>query len=104
MISESDKQHRRKIHPRLLKLLSTTGRLPDKSAPETVSVIITMNSVNDWPDALRILRDAGLQITSDDKAINVVIGHISTAAIERLAALEQVQLIEPDDMDIHALF
>ena len=72
-----------------------TGAGPDMEG--SFSLIITLDESSEWDEGIRLVQEAGLQIDSMVKEIRMVSGSATTTAVQRIAEVPAVVLIEPDE-------
>ena len=82
-----------RISPNLQELISAAG--PGSVKP--IPVIVTLAKGGDWQAGVCAIRDAGVNISSQEEAILAVFGVATVEAVSRLARLPSVELIELDE-------
>ena len=82
-----------KISPRLQDKIKATG--PDMH--QSLNLIITLSAGSDWDKGVRLVKEAGLQIDSEMEEIRAISGKAATAAINSIAEVPAVELIEADE-------
>lgn len=68
------------------------------AAPAAIlRLIVTLSGKADWPEGLKQLAEAGLQVESAEEAIGAVSGKATAESVLRIAALPAVGLVELDE-------
>lgn len=79
-----------KISPPLMDQLKIAG--PEST--QALKIIINLDQSVEWSEGLQLLKEAGLEITSQEKVILAVFGKATPGLIWRIAAIPAVSLIE----------
>ncbi len=61
------------------------------------NIIVNMEKNSDWPEDLRLIIKAGLELEAQEEPIRFVSGKATAEIIEKIAAIPSVQLIELDE-------
>jgi hypothetical protein len=69
----------------------------DASPPGTLmQLIVTLSAEADWGQGLEQLKAAGMQVESEEEAVQVVFGRAPSGSIAGMASLPSVALVELD--------
>lgn len=81
-----------KINPDLQQLLDNAG--PGATGP--LSLIVTLESGDEWQRSVEAVKAAGLHVNREELAIHVLFGSAPAEQVPGIATLSEVALIESD--------
>jgi hypothetical protein len=82
-----------KISPRLQEQLQHAAL----GATQRCHLIVDLAQDADWTEGLRLVKEAGLEVSAQEQAIGAVFGAALPQAIARIAAIPAVRLVELDE-------